>query len=67
MIRRPASIADTGSHVSELGNYSIRRGKWKFIEINSKPASEQKTPIFELYDLEKDPYRQSLRWTIMGL
>ncbi|MGD8501460.1 MAG: sulfatase-like hydrolase/transferase, partial [Phycisphaerales bacterium] len=55
-IRRPALIADTGGHVSELGNYSIRRGKWKLIEINSQPSSEQKTPIFELYDMEKDPY-----------
>jgi len=55
-IRRPALITDTGGHVSELGNYSIRRGKWKLIEINSQPSSEQKTPIFELYDMEKDPY-----------
>ena len=55
-IRHPALITDTAGHVSELGNYSIRRGKWKLIEINPKPSSEQKTPIFELYDMEKDPY-----------
>lgn len=55
-IRRPALIADTGGHVSELGNYSIRRGKWKLIEINSQPSRKQKTPRFELYDMEKDPY-----------
>jgi len=55
-IRRPALIADTGGHVSELGNYSIRRGKWKLIEINSQPSRNQKTPRFELYDMEKDPY-----------
>jgi arylsulfatase A-like enzyme len=55
-IRRPALIADTGGHVSELGNYSIRRGKWKLIEINSQRSRNQKTPRFELYDMEKDPY-----------
>jgi arylsulfatase A len=55
-IRRPALIADTGGHVSELGNYSIRRGKWKLIEINPKPSGKQKMPLFELYDMERDPY-----------
>jgi arylsulfatase A-like enzyme len=55
-IRRPALIADTGGHASELGDYSIRRGKWKLIEINKHSSGEQKTPIYELYDMEKDPY-----------
>jgi arylsulfatase A len=55
-IGRPALIADTGGHVSELGDYSIRRGKWKLIELNSKPSSNEKSPAFELYDMEKDPY-----------
>jgi arylsulfatase A len=55
-VRRPALIADTGGHASEVGNFSIRREKWKLVEINSPPAGEQQTPIFELYDMEKDPY-----------
>jgi arylsulfatase A-like enzyme len=55
-IRRPALISDTGGHASELGDFSIRRGKWKLIEINRQPSSEQKTPVFELYDMEKDPF-----------
>ncbi|MFC2167632.1 arylsulfatase [Acidobacteriota bacterium] len=54
-IRRPALIADTGGHVSELGNYSIRNGQWKLIEINSQPSSGEKIPIYELYDMERDP------------
>ena len=55
-IRRPALIADTGGHVSELGNYSIRRGRWKLIEINHQPDGERTAPVFELYDMDKDPY-----------
>lgn len=54
--RRPALISDTGGHASELGDFSIRRGKWKLVEINRQPSSEQKTPVFELYDMEKDPF-----------
>ncbi|MFC2156864.1 arylsulfatase [Acidobacteriota bacterium] len=55
-IHRPALIADTGGHAAELSDYSIRRGRWKLIEINKQPPGGQKTPIFELYDIEKDPY-----------
>lgn len=54
-IRRPALITDTGGHASEVGNFSIRRGKWKLIETNSQPDSSQETPAFELYDMKKDP------------
>ncbi|MFC2166413.1 arylsulfatase [Acidobacteriota bacterium] len=56
IIRRLALITDTGGHVSELGNFSIRQGRWKLIEINPQPSSVQKKTIFELYDIEKDPY-----------
>ncbi|MFC2141614.1 arylsulfatase [Acidobacteriota bacterium] len=58
-IRRPALITDTGGHVSELGSFSIRRGKWKLIEINPRPAGEPETTIYELYDMAKDPYETS--------
>ncbi len=55
-VRRPALIADTGGHVSELGDFSIRRGKWKLIEMNPQPAGEKEAAIYELYDMEADPY-----------
>ena len=55
-IRRPALITDTGGHSSEQGDFSIRRGKWKLIEINRPTSSVQKAPVFELYDMEKDPF-----------
>ena len=55
-IRRPALITDTGGHVSELGSFSIRHGKWKLIELNPRPARKQETTIYELYDMEADPH-----------
>lgn len=55
-IRRPALITDTGGHVSELGNFSIRNGKWKLIELNPRPNNPKKTAKYELYNMEKDPY-----------
>jgi arylsulfatase A-like enzyme len=55
-VLRPALIADTGGHVSELGNFSIRKDQWKLLEINSGPSRTQGTAIYELYDMEKDPY-----------
>ncbi|HUT45162.1 MAG TPA: arylsulfatase [Sedimentisphaerales bacterium] len=55
-LQRPALITDTGSHVSELGNFSIRHDKWKLIEINPKPSDKPKKLKYELYDMEKDPY-----------
>jgi arylsulfatase A-like enzyme len=55
-LRRPALIADTGGHVSELGNFSIRHDKWKLIEMNPKPSNKPKISEYELYDMEKDPY-----------
>jgi hypothetical protein len=42
-IQSPALIADTRGHVSELGNYSIRRGKWKLIEIDTAPSGQRDT------------------------
>ncbi|MFA9452912.1 MAG: sulfatase-like hydrolase/transferase [Candidatus Aminicenantaceae bacterium] len=55
-VRRPALITDTGGHVSDLGNFSIRHGKWKLIELNPQPNSQQEKARYELYDMEKDPY-----------
>ena len=49
-------MADTGSHVSDLANYSIRRDNWKLIEINPQPSNKLETAKYELYDLDKDPY-----------
>ena len=56
LIQRPALIADTGGHVSEIGDFSIRQGKWKLIEKNLKTSSSQKTANYELYNMEEDPY-----------
>jgi arylsulfatase A-like enzyme len=55
-IRRPALVSDTGGHASELGDFSIRRGKWKLVELNPRPAGEPGTTVYELYDMETDPY-----------
>jgi len=55
-IRRPALISDTGGHVSDRGDFSIRQGKWKFVELNSQKSDELKTVKYELYNMEKDPY-----------
>jgi arylsulfatase A-like enzyme len=54
--QRPALMADTGSHVSDLANFSLRRGHWKLIEINPQPANQLKEARYELYDLKTDPY-----------
>jgi arylsulfatase A-like enzyme len=56
LIWRPALIADTGGHVSEIGDFSIRQGKWKLIEKNTRTSSSQKTANYELYDMKEDPY-----------
>jgi arylsulfatase A-like enzyme len=56
LIRRPALIADTGGHVSEIGDFSIRQGKWKLIEKNARTSSSQETVNYELYNMKKDPY-----------
>ena len=56
LIQRPALIADTGGHVSEIGDFSIRQGKWKLIEKNVRTSSSQKTANYELYNMKKDPY-----------
>ncbi len=56
LIQRSALIADTGGHVSEIGDFSIRQGKWKLIEKNIKTSSSQKTANYELYNMKKDPY-----------
>jgi arylsulfatase A-like enzyme len=53
---RSALMADTGSHVAELGDYSIRRGRWKLIEVNPQPRNKLSTVQYELYDLSQDPY-----------
>ncbi|NOR15817.1 MAG: sulfatase-like hydrolase/transferase [Candidatus Aminicenantes bacterium] len=55
-LQRTALMADTGSHVSDLANYSIRREKWKLIEINPQPSNKLITAKYELYDMDKDPY-----------
>jgi arylsulfatase A-like enzyme len=54
--QRPALMADTGSHVADLANYSIRRDNWKLIEINPQPSNKLSSTSYELYDLSQDPY-----------
>lgn len=53
---RPALIADTGRHVAELADYSIRRDNWKLIEKNPQPPGASSKATYELYDLGHDPY-----------
>jgi len=58
-IQRPALIADTGGHVLEQGNFSIRKGKWKLIEFNSRPPNSKRKAKYELYNMDKDPYERN--------
>lgn len=55
-IRHPVLISDTGGHVSDQGDFSLRKGKWKLVELNSRKSNEQNKVRWELYDMEKDPY-----------
>jgi arylsulfatase A-like enzyme len=61
---RPAMIADTGGYSAKVGDFAIRRGKWKLIV--PAPATEDPAPKRlrseiepgsppQLFDLESDP------------
>ncbi len=49
--QRPALITDTGR-----GDFSIRSGSWKLIEMRPRPPSGPDEVAYELYDLTADPY-----------
>ena len=53
---RPALIADTGGHSSDIGNFSLRRDQWKLIEFNSRSEEGEHEVRYELYSLAEDPY-----------
>jgi len=48
---RPALIADTSN-----GDFSIRSGTWKLIELHPGPRNRLEQVVFELYDMDQDPY-----------
>jgi arylsulfatase A-like enzyme len=53
---RPALIADTGGHSSDMGDFSLRRHPWKLIEFNSLDEEGRPEVRYELYNLAQDPY-----------
>ena len=53
---RPALIADTGGHSSDMGDFSLRRDQWKLIEFNSLDEDGRHEVRHELYNLAEDPY-----------
>ena len=50
---RPAMISDTGGHRCDLGDFAIRKGKWKLIVIPARKEGE--TERRHLFDLKEDP------------
>ncbi|MFC1540311.1 hypothetical protein ACFL41_02325 [Gemmatimonadota bacterium] len=54
-LERPALIADTGGHSSDIGNFSLRRDQWKLIEFNSRSEEGEHEVRYELYNLAEDP------------
>jgi arylsulfatase A-like enzyme len=55
-LERPALIADTGGHSSDMGDFSLRRDQWKLIEFNSRSDDGRHEVRYELFDLAQDPY-----------
>jgi arylsulfatase A-like enzyme len=53
---RPALIADTGGHSSDVGDFSLRRDQWKLIEFNSRGEEGEPEVRYELYSLAEDPF-----------
>ncbi len=51
---RPALIADTGK-----GDFSIRSGTWKLIKLNPHPRNRLEQVVYELYDMDQDPYEMT--------
>ncbi len=50
---RPAMVNDTGGHTCEVGDFALRRGKWKLIVQAPRPDAPAQTR--HLYDLDADP------------
>jgi arylsulfatase A-like enzyme len=55
-LARPALIADTGGHSSDIGDFSLRRDQWKLIEFNSRSEEGEPEVRYELFNLAQDPY-----------
>jgi arylsulfatase A-like enzyme len=55
-LARPALIADTGGHSSEIGDFSLRRDQWKLIEFNSRSEEGRHEVRYELFNIAEDPY-----------
>ena len=51
---RPALIADTSN-----GDFSIRQGEWKLIELKPGPRNQLDREVSELYNLARDPYEEA--------
>jgi len=54
--RRPLLIADTGGHTSDFGDFALRRGNWKLVELQPRPSGPRTEIQYELYDMGEDPY-----------
>jgi arylsulfatase A-like enzyme len=48
---RPALISDTS-----FGDFSVRSGSWKLVQLNPSPRNQLEQVEFELYDMDQDPY-----------
>jgi arylsulfatase A-like enzyme len=55
-LERPALIADTGGHSSDIGDFSLRRDQWKLIEFNGRSEDGRHEARYELYNLAEDLY-----------
>ncbi len=51
---RPALITDTSR-----GDFALRSGKWKLIKLNPHPRNRLEQVVYELYDMDKDPYEMT--------
>ncbi len=51
---RPALISDTSR-----GDFSLRSGKWKLIKLNPGPRNRLEQVVYELYDMDQDPYEMT--------
>ncbi|MBN2132363.1 MAG: arylsulfatase [Sedimentisphaerales bacterium] len=53
---RPALISDTGGHVSDHGDFALRQGKWKLVELQPGRSGRRTSVEYELYDMDADPH-----------
>ena len=62
---RPAMISDTGGHRCDLGDFAIRKGRWKLIVIPARKEGPNERR--SLFDLDSDPGEQTERRHLFDL